>query len=87
MPGVKSSNGDQAKLLKRLVAKMFERSFLANFTWSGKSINGQRKIALKSHDKIVELLYKISNNCLNKTYNYEDFLNHLKNKILKYAYE
>lgn len=85
-PDTNSLAGNQQKLLKRIVSLLFERQLLAEFTWSGKSNKGTQKVPMKTHKNIVELLYGICTN-IDQRYQYDTFLSHLKNKILKYAYE
>lgn len=86
-PGVDRTNKhNQPKLLKRVVSLIFDRVFLSNITWSGKSVRGQKKIAMKKFHRVVDLMYTVSNKIFGN-YEYNTFLDHLKNKILKYAYE
>lgn len=77
---------NQAALLKIVVKIIFVPHFLAKFTWSGKSKN-QRKIPLKTYEKLVDLMYAVANQCFGLNYQYAVFLNHLKNKIIKHAYK
>lgn len=63
-----------------------DRTFLSKFTWTGKSIGGRAEMAFKNLEKINELLYGIVSSIDDK-YDKSTFLDHLKNKILKYAYE
>lgn len=85
-PDINSLLGNQQKLLKRIVALLFDRQLLAEFTWSGKSIKGTKKSAMSAQKNIVDFLYAISTN-IDSSYQHKNFLDHLKNKILKYAYE
>lgn len=78
--------GNQPKMLKKIVAITVDRKLLSNFTWSGKSIGGQKKLALQSKEKVVDLLYKIAK-IVDPSYSRESYLKDLKNKVLKYAYE
>lgn len=85
-PGMARTKGNQPKLLKKLTEIIFERVFLAQFTFSGKSVKGQRKNSFKQNVNIIALLYSVA--CeIDKSYDEDDFKAHLRDKILKYAGE
>lgn len=84
-PNLKSLIGNQAKLLKAVVHMLFDRCFLATFTWSGKA-KGPTKNALKSFENVNELIFGAIVN-IDNSYQHAVFLQNLKNKVLKYAYE
>lgn len=85
-PDIISTVGNQSKMLKKIVGIIFEKSFLANFTWSGKSVRGKKKIQLRIYKNIVDFMYGIANG-MDKTYQHSTYLDILKNKVIKYAYE
>lgn len=80
------ASGSQPKLLKSVVYLIFDRRYLSNYTWTGKSTKGQKKQALKDKPNVVKLVFEAINK-LDASYKYSSYLNHLKNKVLKYAYE
>lgn len=59
---------------------------MAQFTFSGKSVKGQRKNSFKKQANIIELLYSVVSK-IDKNYEKDDFEMHLRDKILKYAGE
>lgn len=87
-PGSDSAvvNGNQPKLLKQIINVIVERKFLSNFTWTGKSTKGQKKQSFQDSKNIVRLIYDIAFHH-DDSYQYKHFVNHLVNKVLKYAYE
>lgn len=86
VPEINAVVGNQLKMLKRVVYNIMERKFLSEFTWTGKSIGGRKKLAIRDSKNIVELFYAIVFH-IDETYSRSTFSDHLKNKILKYAYE
>lgn len=74
------------KTLRTVLGMLIERRFLAQFTWSGKSKPGIRKLALKDRDDIVNLLYTIASQ-IHPKYVKTVFKRDLVDKILKFAYE
>lgn len=86
IPEVRAAIGNQAKMSKQLLYKVIDRAFLTMFTWTGKSSAKQTKLALKDSPNIIQLLHGIVSD-IDNSYSYATFLSHLKNKILKYAYE
>lgn len=78
--------GNQPKLLKAIVYTIMEPIFFANFTWTGKSVNGERKIPFQESNNIVDLLFDMVAK-VEPSYQKTTFLSHLKTKIIKYAYE
>lgn len=85
-PGMNALLGNKPKLLKKVVFSIIDRSFLSNFTWTGKSIKNQTKSALKDFPRMVDVFQSIVGN-LDNGYDKTIFLKHLKEKIMKYAYE
>lgn len=77
--------GNQMKLLRKLVALIIDRYFLAQFTYSGRSVKGQRKNSFKKNENIIAFLYSVANR-IDKNYEKGDFEDNLK-VILKYAGE
>lgn len=78
--------GNQPKLLKCIVYTIMEPVFFANFTWTGKTIKGEKKIPFQRSKNIVDLLFDMVVK-VEPSYQQATFLSHLKNKIIKYAYE
>lgn len=78
--------GNQPKLLKYVVYCILDRQFLATFTWSGKSVGGKTKKSLSKSTHIIDLFYSIVSK-IDSSYNHPAFIDNLKNKIMKYAYE
>lgn len=86
-PGMKSNMGNKPKQLKSVLHKLIEPSILATFTWTGKVPRGQKKKhALKSYPNILRVLHSILKK-LEGSYDEDMFYNHLKNKVIKHAYE
>lgn len=83
---MRSAIGNQAKMSKQLLYRIINRAFLTMFTWTGKSSTKQTKLAFRDLKNIVQLLHDIVSD-IDNSYSYVAFLNHLKNKILKYAHE
>lgn len=84
--GVRRIKGNHTKMLRAVIALIIDRYFMAGFSYSGKSVKGQRKTPLKSYENILSLLYSVANK-IDKNYEKEDFEADLKDKILKYAGE
>lgn len=60
--------------------------FITKFSWTGKTIPGERKLSFKSYENITDLLYKtVKKVDINYTENIAE--DHLKYKILRYANE
>lgn len=78
--------GNQAKLLKAVVNLIIDHFFMAQFTFSGKTVKGQRKYSFKKKANIIALLYSVASQ-IDKNYGKDDFDIHLRDKILKYAGE
>lgn len=83
---MRSSLGNTPKLLKSILYSLIDRTFFATFTWSGKASKGQTKNSLRKYPKFVDFLYAVVTK-FDEKYQYSLFLEHLKNKIIKYAYE
>lgn len=84
---MKSLKGNKPKLLKSVIHKVIDRSLLAVFTWTGKAGRGQRrKNALQGYPNILDVLRSIVEK-LEGTYDEPLFLDHLKNKVIRTAYE
>lgn len=73
------------KLLKKLVAWIIDRYFLAQFTYAGRAVKGHRKNSFKKNENIIEFLYSVAKT-IDKNYERLDFEDNLKS-ILKYAGE
>lgn len=73
------------KLLRKLVALIIDRYFLAQFTYSGRAVKGQRKNSFKKNENIIDFLYSVAKT-IDKNYDRLDFEDNLKS-ILKYAGE
>lgn len=65
---------------------MIDRALLAEFTWTGKTIGERSKTPFKNLKNINDFMYDTVN-MIEGGYSQSLFLDHLKNKILKYAYE
>lgn len=86
-PGIKTAKGNKPKLMKHVLFTMVERSFLASFTWTGKAGKGQpRKHAIRDYPNFLQVLHFILKK-LEGSYDDDMFYDHLKNKVLCYAYE
>lgn len=80
---IKKLNQDQ--LLKRLVYGIIDRHFLAEFTWSGKSTSGKKKLAFRDLTNVLNLIQTVIRIKYN-SYSDEDFRDSVINKVLKFAY-
>lgn len=78
--------GNKAKMIKKVLFAIVEPGCFSHFTWSGKSSNGKTKNALKDYPNILKLLHSVMKGP-DGTYEYALFLCHLKDKVIKYAYE
>lgn len=78
-------SGDRRKFVRSVVHLIFDKVFLSNFTWTGKSSKG-RKTPLQNYTEITKLFYSIVVKTDTKL-DYKMFLKVLVNKVLKYAYE
>lgn len=85
-PGMKKCKGNQPKLLKHVAHIIVDRVFLAQFSYSGKSLKNQRKMAFTERKNIVALLYSVAGK-VDTAYEEDDMKLHLRDKILKYAAE
>lgn len=72
-------------MLKILMYKIFDRTFLSEFTWTGKSIAKRAKIPFKNFKNTNDFLFETVNT-IDGGYAQSSFLDNLKNKVLKYAY-
>lgn len=88
IPGINSNDmmGNKTKKLKTVLHSIIERSCFANFTWTGKSVNGQTKHAMNKLPKILQLLHTVVKG-QDESFTYDLFLHQLKEKVIKYAYE
>lgn len=78
--------GNKPKMIKAILFAIIEPSCFSNYTWSGKAANGRKKNAMQKHPKILELLHKVVKGS-DESYDFQLFLKHLKEKVIKYAYE
>lgn len=85
-PGMARTKSNQPKLLRAIVYFIVDRVFLAQFSFSGKSVKGQRKISFIGKQNIVALLYSIARK-VDRAYEEDDMKEHLRDKVLKYAAE
>lgn len=76
--------GNMTKNSKTIIKTLFNERCLCLFTWTGKA-HKQEKIAFRNYKRILELSYSIVSK--GNILTYESFLNIVKMKILKYAYE
>lgn len=74
------------RTLKIVLGLMIDRRFLAEFTWSGKSVPGVRKTAFRDQSHIVDILYKMTLQ-VHPKYARTSFHKDLVDKILKFAFE
>lgn len=65
---------------------IMDRTLLAEFTWTGKSVGNRVKMAFGKLKNISELLYGTVVS-IDTSYVRSEFNSNLINKILKYAYE
>lgn len=86
VPNLKSTIGNQGKLLKLVVHSIIDRSYLANYNWTGSSRNNEKRIGFCKAKNLVDTLYAIVAK-IDSTYTHEVFMHILKEKILKHAYE
>lgn len=86
VPGLNALMGNKIKMIKLVLHSIIERSCFANYTWLGRGAKGQSKQSLQKHPNILQLLYTIVKGC-DISYSYDLFLHHLKDKVIKYAYE
>lgn len=83
---MKSMLGNKPKLLKAVLYKLIAKPFFAMFTWTGKAGRGQaRKTSLQNYTNILRVLHKILVK-LEGSYDFEMFIDHLKNKVIRNAY-
>lgn len=85
-PEVKIALGNRVKMSRILVYKIVEKAFLAEFTWTGRSIGDRVKMKFKELVNINRLLYSVVSN-IDVNYDRKTFSEHLISRILKYAYE
>lgn len=74
------------KTLKILLGLIIDRRFLAEFTWSGKSVPGVRKIAFRDLNHIVDLIYDMTSKVHTK-YTRPSYHKDLVDRVLKFAHE
>lgn len=88
MPGINSNSmaGNKVKILKTVLYSIIDKNCFSNFTWSGKTTHGKTKHAMKNYPAILNLLHCIVKGS-DSSYTYSLFLQNLKEKIIKYAYE
>lgn len=88
IPGLKmpAMLGNKPKILKKVLYSVIEPSCFANFTWTGKASNGNTKNAMKDLPKVLQLLHTVVKGS-DQSYSYTLFLHHLKEKVIRYAYE
>lgn len=78
--------GCRLKILKRFLSSILDRAFLANFTWTGKTIGTDRKIPFGKFKKILDLMFALVTKN-DENYPRKTMTDFLVNRILKYAYE
>ena len=78
--------GNKPKMLKKVLYSIIDPKCYSNFTWTGKAPNNKKKNAMQDYEKVLQLLYKVVKGS-DSTYDYKLFLVHLKDKVIKYAYE
>lgn len=74
------------KALKTALNLIISRQFLSEFTWTGKSKPGIRKLPFRDYKGIESLLYAIITQ-MHPKYDKKTFHKDLVDKILKFAYE
>lgn len=82
----RGSTSTPVKLMKRVLGLIIDRIYLSEFTWSGKSKPGTRKIAMKDFTRVFDLIHSIVSRS-HKKYTDESCRKDLVDKILKFAYE
>lgn len=78
--------GNKTKMIRLVLFAIIEPSCFSFFTWTGKAANGGTKNALKKCPQILQLIYEVIRTT-DKSYEYSSFLTHLKEGIVKHAYE
>lgn len=78
--------GNKPKMIKKIIFAIVEPACFSNFTWTGKASNGKRKNALENLTHILTLVHSIIKT-VDGAYCYQLFLRHLKDNVIKYAYE
>lgn len=82
---INKSSTTALKTAKNVLGLIIDRVYLSEFTWSGKSKPGTRKLALKDFPHTIELIHSIASR--SHKYTKEEFRKDLVDKILKFAYE
>lgn len=72
------------KIIKTLFGKLMDSMIRSLFTWTGKSIKGKKKIAFKTYEGVIGLLYAVVH-LADKTYSMKDCEYDLTYKVLKHA--
>lgn len=78
--------GNKNKMMKFVWYSIIEPKFFAKYTWSGKSLNGRKKLAVRNYPKTLELLHRVVKGS-DSQYDYHIFLEKFKKNVIKYAYE
>lgn len=86
MPEINGANGNRIKMLKNATYTIMARTYLANFTYSGKTVGHNVKLAFQKFKNVKELLYGTVSH-IDCSYSASDFHFNSVNKVLKYAYE
>lgn len=76
------------RALKVYVNLLIDRRFLSEFTWTGKSTPGIRKIPFQDQKEILELLYILTSKTITQEkYTDDEFHGDCVDRIMKFAYE
>lgn len=83
---INGQSGDKngGKIIKSLFDAVIDSRIISMFTWTGKSSNGQKKMAFSEYKEIIGLLYTVVRLADTK-YSKKDCERDLTYKVLKYA--
>lgn len=85
-PGLDTLLGNKVKMIKLVLHCVIEQSCFANYTWLGRGPNGQKKESMSKLPNVLRLLHTVVKGS-DTSYDNNSFLVHLKQKVIKYAYE
>lgn len=74
------------KMAKKILLMIMDRVFLAQFTWTGKSRPGTRKIAFQEYNRTVGIIFALTSK-IHRSYTKEQYRKDMVDRIFKFAYE
>lgn len=79
-----SGDRESPKVIKSVFNAILDKQVRSRFTWTGKSINGEKKIPFRDYKEIIGLLFNVVRRANNK-YTMVKCEEDLTTRILKYA--